>query len=1020
MWIKRILRCCSFILIGLFSLSAHGQNCIGIYGGNYEKYLSLFGMKCQTVNENDFETQDGLSRYSAIIFLGGHDYNRAKALREYVNNGGVLYTQYPQRSISGTSWTGYSAGQFFAVKSEKEHLLTRGLTPGVWIELKHPLEIPAVQFAASHIITPEKDGCEELLSVRLSQLKKEEKNGVQSYQETGKPVAGTWMSAYPYGKGLVVTGLSGLIRYGGNVNGYSKEEDPVIKTLLTNLGSFLNNNCHKSITETNIISAKLFMEINDANDPAVYPKEIYINGELAGLIPGWTQGWSAPKEIPVSDAALKKLATTNTVLIKNTERDPFKIRNIYLEVTTKEGQKIKSNVNQDVLCSTKFSWSGVEGKTSEYNGMPLPVFSLILPIATLGFVSQPDFKYEIPEIKSKLAVEWKNIEQASISKNTKGRTSCWMVYSDFVRLSKEEILKKLESYNAGDFASIVSTENIMKNDELLQKIKWLREKGYRFTCALHKIPSDGWLPGSEKYNKFFEAVKFCSKISDCVMVDEWYFSPALLQTEGSGSTVIKDEFKNAFKLYSNLNEEDIKWAFKNPYSDDQRSVKLWDFCSKTGNDFMREVVKTAKTANPQIKTSISYISHDWNKLVSALDSCISEFDEILNCQTYWYGRHSFDPLDAAKITNAIGVGKLFQSEYPDKFSWLGFGPAFTGSRPLKTEGNKFWKHYSNYGNTAEEIVPYLATLYASGSGVFVFVVFDGYASGDGSDDDYADVVRLVSQLVPHVKDYVKSDVAYYYNPETTWEMVRTKTAAADFARREGDIVSLGYVQQFLDADVVKDPKGYKNVIASGCHFPSSLDYKNQNAYFMYKPEFEINGKKISAAPLEKIGIKGTGMIKAGYYKISGDVAIDKAMLYSAFAIQNPFKSLRTAADLDEKGKEYCIGAENADGNVRINSLCPFYTSQSVMKPMMKDDFKKFGWAKRDCPQINGKSQMVAVAFREPRTAVLDFGNDVSYANVKIVVFNGKDGIVRNETVKYSKGMKIDLPPLNVLVAQGIK
>lgn len=1018
MFKKTIL--CKICLLFLLPIAANAEKEIGVFGGIEFKDFFSQRIKCQILTEEDFNNPENLSKFTAVIFSGNRSYKYIKALREYVKNGGVLYSSTMIKpDLSGASWTGYSSGIYSSVKAEKEHILTRGLPIGKWQPITYPKNIN-LNIAASHVFKQEDNSCDILAVAKLTALEKVEKNDKVTYKPSDKYETGPWLAVYPYGRGLVIFGLSGAVRYAINLQKKSKVE-PATETLLSNLIDFISNYCYKSIVETDVVSAMLCMEVNDSNDNATYPKEIYINGELAGYVPEWRTGWSDIRKIPITGKAFKKLATKNTIMIKNISKDPFKIRNIYVEVVTKKGHAIRTNVNQDVLCSIKYGWQPGEGKTSVYNGAPLPVFSINLPTDILGFISQPEFVYDIPEVKeSNTGKEWKNIEDALIDKNTKHRTSCWMICQNFISVPKEEILKKLESFNAGDFAVKIS-EKEDNNSELLEKIDWLREKGYRFTFVLSKTSSSGWIPGTDAHNKFFKRLQSWAKRSDCIMVDEWYFSPALLRTEGSSLTVITGDFKNGFKMFSNLEDTDADWAFKNPFAADPRSLKLWNYCSKIGNDFMREVVSVAKAANPKVKTQISYITHNWNKLVSGLDSCVKEFDEILNCQTYWYGRHSFDPLDAPKITNAIGVGKLFQEEYPDKFSWLGFGPEFAGGKPLRKESSKFQKYSSFYHNTPEELVPYLATLYASGSGVFVFIVFNGNAHEDGADDDFADAIRLVSQLVPHIKDYVKSDIAYCYDPAKTWEATRTKPAAANYATNEGDIVSLGYIQQFLDVDVVKNSSGYKNVIVSGKVIPPGLDYTNdKKVYFMYNPLYELKENTVISASFEKIGMKGASILKTGYYKIDGDISIDKAMLHSAYAIQNPVRALRTAINLDERGKEYCIGSENGEGNVRINSLCPYYTSQSVMKSILREDFKKLGWMKRDCPQINGKTNIVAVAFREIRKAVLDFGDEVSYNKVKIVIFNGKDGILRNETVEYKKGMEIELRPLNVLVASGIK
>ena len=620
---------------------------------------------------------------------------------------------------------------------------------------------------------------------------------------------------------------------------------------------------------------------------------------------------------------------------------------------------------------------------------------------------------DIPANKIRKKRVWQGLEKASINRS-RSSTFCALCPSDnLVVFSRQQILDKLKRYNAGGFYADYS--NKLERPEVLAKIEWLRKQGYFFIFSFGKISSSDWLEGSQGYNEFFDRVSKWAKRVDIIGCDEWYFSPAVLRTQGSRKTVITKEFLDAFKKYSGYSEEDAIWAFKNQSSADPRAKKVWEFCEKTANDFMKNFVKVAKQSNPDVKTWISYITHNWNKLVSAIDIAIEDFDQILDCQTYWYGRYADDPLNAAKITNAIGLGKIVEAEHPGKFLWVGFGPGYAGAKPYLSEKNKWQNHWSRYHNSPEEVVPYLATLYASSDGVFIFTVFNGNGPGDGSDDDFEDVVRLVSNLVPRVRPYVKSSIAYYHNPRATWEIVRRGNKR--FANREGNRVSVGFLQQFCDVDVTDDIKGYKNVISSGFLLPECLDYTKQNVYLMYRPEFNEDGEKLGKEALAKLGMEGLFRVPTNHYAVAGDVEIEKAMAMFAMGINQPDKPLRK---LVSENKEYVIASRNNQGNILIDSLCPFTLRQNAARKIIKKDLDYFGWAKRDCPQINGTKDIVAVSLKDPRIAVVDFGDTARHRKVKITVFNGKDGIIRNEVISYKRGMKVSLPSLSVLVAHGLE
>lgn len=1004
---RQSLRCFCIFALGISPLYSIGGT-VGVFGDFISEHFPK-DAKIRQMEERDFDTPEALSKFTAIAFMSGGDCKQLNALRHYVGNGGVLFTQTPlRRDLSGASWTGYSAGSCFSMKAEKAHALTKGLDLDKWQDMAHPVNKLLKMGACSHIFQPEEESCEVLMSAKLIPVQEDGRMGAGFYGPAGTPVEGAWLVAHPYGRGLVVSGLFGAARYAHQLRDHSASE-PLIDKLLSNLTVFLLEGCHKNIMETEAVSAKLCLEVDGLKGRNPCSGEIYINGTLAGYVPEWAGGWSPALEIPIRESAFSKLATKNTIQIKNNSTTPFKIRNSYIELSTRKGGKVKSTAGGEALYGPPQAKNDVS------------VFHLLLPVNELGFISQPDIGSGAANADARRGYrEWPGLAGAALSSDAaKKRTSCWMLRHEFMAWPKETVKAKLDSFNAYDF----SIEGIPGEDdkEFQARVDWLRGQGYRCTLPFSPIPSSSWLPGSVGHAKFFKKVAFWAGKVDVLMVDEWYFSPAILKTEGSSAMSVSQEFKDAFAKAYGLSDDDAEWAFKNSSVNDSRTLKLWEFCSKTGNDFMREFVRTAKLANPKVKTEISYITHNWNKLVSGLDSCIDDFDEILDCQTYWYGRYSSDPLDAPKITNAIGLGKILQYEYPDKFSWLGFDPGAAGAPPAKKEGGRLWRHLSTYQNTPEEMVPYLATLYASGSGVFIFTVFNGNGPGYGADDDFADVTRLVSKLVPHVKNHVKGDVAYCYDTEASWPATRSQAASRGYAMKEGDISALGYVQQFLDVDLVKRPGSYQKIISAGTTIPQ-IALEGRDAYFMYAPLYGANGEALEPGALKEKGIAGTKWIESGYYRIGGDVAVESAMLYGSYFI-DPIDILlpsRHATGPDGKSKAFCIGAKSKDGKVRMNSLAPFSTSQSVMRAAMGEDFRSLGWAKRDCPQINGRDHVVAVAFRDPRKAVVDFGGDALPSLVKIVIFNGRDGVVRNEIVEYRRGMEVELAPLNVLVASSLK
>ncbi len=662
----------------------------------------------------------------------------------------------------------------------------------------------------------------------------------------------------------------------------------------------------------------------------------------------------------------------------------------------------------------------------------MPEIRLVLPSDKTGYIRQAFFDNRTGELyRDNARKKWQGLDAVALSGPK--RTMCDFRPQELAFHSKEYMLDMMARYNSDIILLCYPQSSILEGQK--DKIKFLRQHEIKINLMYGKIGADSLLPESDGYKDFFKNLSGWAPLIDMVGMDEWFLSPAILKTDGGQITPITGKFLEAFAKYSGYSPEDAKWAFKNHTSDDPRALKAWEFCGKVQNDFAREFVRAAKKANPQIKTWVSYITKNWNKYVTCIDSAVNGFDEILECQTYWYGRGAQDSLNSPLITAPIGIGKIFKAEYPDKFLWTGIDPRYTGGKDDKKD-EKSWGNFF-YHNTPEEVVPYLALLYAVSDGVFI-QNWEGagllnYGLGLGIDgnfiDRFADVVNLVSKTVPFIKSYKKSDIAYYYDPAADWEIVRRVYSFV--GSRETNEIAIGLLLQFCDIDVTADIGKYENVVYAGMLLPAKFDYARQNVYLMFAPEYDENGNKIPESQLiEKLGIKGFEPMGRNFFpsdgfnengskdlvKISG---LSKETLSSGKIIRGASYPARKASYSDSNDY-FLIGAHNKDGNVLLNSLWPSFTQQDAAKKIIMKDLDYFGWTKRDCPQVNGTDKIVAVAFREPRTAVLDFGKDASFNKINILMFNGREGIIRNETVKYGRGMKIDLPPLNVLVVYGVK
>jgi len=797
---------------------------------------------------------------------------------------------------------------------------------------------------------------------------------------------------------------------------------------------------------TSLKSARLCFLVKNSTLPG---KEIFINGKKIGEVPLKNNSENFQNVvIEIPQNAISAITTVNIVNIESSSvKDMFSVKNIFLEIEDSDNTLIKSDIAEGPFNSFQ---TGVirlsnDNELYTYNGTLRIKIRLLLPNDKIGYRKQPIFEHRTDRLyRDSSRKKWGGLTEQSAP----ARTICYYRMTDFNVISNEYIQDMLERYNS-NMLQIHYEDFSLDHDILKSKAEYLHKHGIKIRLMFHggRYKSYQHLPESIEYKKFFTTLYDLAQIVDAVGMDEWWFSREPLLSE--------DKFLIAFEKWSGYSSDDALWAFNNYTSDDTRALKAWDFSYKIKNDFAKEFVRTAKKANPQIKTWISYVTRNWNRNITSIDSAINSFDEIFECQTLWYGRVAQDSLNSPLITAPMGIGKILKTEYSDKFLWTVVDPIYVGGQYNAAPTS--WSLSRYYNNTIEEIVPYLALLYAISNGV-VIQNFEGrqlyrtqnlfrnspynnksktqkenqritqeilQAGVDGSFiDQFADAVALVSKVVPHIDSYRKSDIAYYYDPDADWEIVRKGNHR--IASRQTNEIALGLIQEFCDVDVTKNVRGYKNVIYAGQLLPSEFDYANQNIYLMYAPEYDENGNKLTEKDLlSKLNIKG---FDESFGNVDDDATENKNIFkfsdiedsITGKNIKGANFPIRIARSRNNPEKSYVVTAGSEAGNIRVNSLWPSFMRQNTARTIIKQDLDYFGWTKRDCPQVNGIDKMVAVAFREPRTAVIDFGRDVSFANVKIIMFNGREGVIRNEILQYKRGMKIEIPPLNVLVAEGSK
>lgn len=655
---------------------------------------------------------------------------------------------------------------------------------------------------------------------------------------------------------------------------------------------------------------------------------------------------------------------------------------------------------------------------------------------------QPDGGISTPKYQPRV---WTNLDRHSLRRPGDMRTAAFVSHRLFFNMDANWLAERLSLFDASRLDVIVRANDPRLDDAANKKIQELRDRGVTFSLSFSpgNLPLKDRMPGTPARAAFFKSVADWAPRVDVIGMDEWYFTPSRgLATQGAHEQSANvASFRQQFQEFSGFNDLDIDWAFNNIRADDERAHKLWAFSGKIADDFMLEFVKTAKQSNPDVRTWISYITHNWNKTVTCLDRAVGEFDELLNCQTYWYGSGD-DPLNTSGILAPVGLGKIISREYPNSFSWTGFSTLYAGGKMSRNIQRSYWKpspirHYGPfYNNTPEEVVPYLALLYASSDGVFLFTVGEGDTEGDGSDVEFSDVVRLVSHLVPRIRDYKKSEIGYYYNPGESWEISRQRKS--EFYRRDHERV-LGILQMFCDVELTENPQTHRNLIIAG---PVWKPIKPKDYRAIYRwggPWFQHDAQPVS--PTEW-NILGAGPARAQlsdalnntYGKYGKEIcAFSRYHIRSVYPdeagsiiIQTKDSTLlQSHGDAHEERSlkavdDSAVTVRSSDGKTLVNTINPRYLSQSTARRLIGNDLESLGWKIRDCPQISSSSNLVAVTFRDARDAVIDFGDENKFTHVSVLMFNGKIGIERAETMPYKPGMEITLPPYSVLIAQGIK
>ena len=122
------------------------------------------------------------------------------------------------------------------------------------------------------------------------------------------------------------------------------------------IGLFLSK---KDLSE--VVSVNLISDLWGKTKPG---KPVYLNGEKVGVLErgGGYDVWINRIITKLSKDAVKALGEKNVLKIKNPDDDKFKIRNVFLEVKTKDNRIFFLKAKNSHIYSTPFNWSYSEGE----------------------------------------------------------------------------------------------------------------------------------------------------------------------------------------------------------------------------------------------------------------------------------------------------------------------------------------------------------------------------------------------------------------------------------------------------------------------------------------------------------------------------------------------------------------------------------------------------------------------------------------------------------------------------------
>ena len=107
--------------------------------------------------------------------------------------------------------------------------------------------------------------------------------------------------------------------------------------------------------------ARLILDSFGADGPK-YRNQVSFNGvECGELPPSNGDQWTAKTALELPAAVISTLRKSNQLIIRNLDRDAFKIRNVYIELILASGELASSNLLAGPYCSTP-RWTHAEGE----------------------------------------------------------------------------------------------------------------------------------------------------------------------------------------------------------------------------------------------------------------------------------------------------------------------------------------------------------------------------------------------------------------------------------------------------------------------------------------------------------------------------------------------------------------------------------------------------------------------------------------------------------------------------------